>query len=262
VGVEFVLSRIDAKQVYALAEECCEMWDDPAGWQRHATDGVENLIGGFRTSLTLSDLHVEGHCFLEMQGSGSFSAVEAFLSVLRAAPADFLPGYTQGLRRLRGQGVGAITAAELSSPTAYHRAGFFQEHLRPNHVDGLLLVEAVARHASLDVQFAIAREANDRPFSSRARNVLAAVAECVSSRVETKLSTRRQRGRHDLSPRQNQVLSALLDGDSEKQIAARLHLSAPTVHEHVTTLYRYFGVHSRGELLAYFVRRRPSRPKA
>lgn len=58
-----------------------------------------------------------------------------------------------------------------------------------------------------------------------------------------------------LSPRTRQTLDCLLAGDSEKQVAARLGLSRHTVHVYVKTLYRRFGVSSRGELFARFVRR-------
>jgi DNA-binding CsgD family transcriptional regulator len=50
----------------------------------------------------------------------------------------------------------------------------------------------------------------------------------------------------------------LLEGDSEKQVAARLGISPVSVHDYVKALYRYFGVNSRGELMAYFVRRSPT----
>ena len=56
-----------------------------------------------------------------------------------------------------------------------------------------------------------------------------------------------------LPPRQRQTLDRLLAGDSEKQIAARLEVSKHTVHIYVKSLYRRFGVCSRGELLAQFV---------
>jgi DNA-binding CsgD family transcriptional regulator len=58
-----------------------------------------------------------------------------------------------------------------------------------------------------------------------------------------------------LAPRLRQTLDCLLEGDSEKQVAARLGLSQPTVHEYIGVLYRHFGVSSRAELLAYFLRR-------
>jgi DNA-binding CsgD family transcriptional regulator len=54
---------------------------------------------------------------------------------------------------------------------------------------------------------------------------------------------------------ERQTLDCLLEGDSEKEIAARLGLSPATVHEYVTALYRRFGVHSRGQLLAHVLKR-------
>jgi DNA-binding NarL/FixJ family response regulator len=60
-----------------------------------------------------------------------------------------------------------------------------------------------------------------------------------------------------LPPRLRQTLHCLLEGDSEKQVAARLGLSQATTHQYVTALYRRFGVHSRAELMAYAMRRLP-----
>ena len=58
----------------------------------------------------------------------------------------------------------------------------------------------------------------------------------------------------DLSPRERETLQSLLAGDSEKQAAMKLGLSQHTVHVYVKKLYRKFGVCSRGELLAKWVR--------
>jgi DNA-binding CsgD family transcriptional regulator len=52
-----------------------------------------------------------------------------------------------------------------------------------------------------------------------------------------------------------QTLRSLLGGDSEKQVAAKLGLSQHTVHVYVKALYRKYGVSSRGELLAMWVKR-------
>src|SRR5262249_6470116 len=57
-----------------------------------------------------------------------------------------------------------------------------------------------------------------------------------------------------LSPRLRRTLHCLQQGDSEKQVASRLGLSRPTVHQYVMALYRHFGVGSRAELLASFLR--------
>jgi DNA-binding CsgD family transcriptional regulator len=50
------------------------------------------------------------------------------------------------------------------------------------------------------------------------------------------------------------VLDRLLRGHTEKQISAALRLSPHTVHQYVKLIYKRLGVHSRGQLLARWVR--------
>lgn len=57
-----------------------------------------------------------------------------------------------------------------------------------------------------------------------------------------------------LSRRQRQTLELLLAGNAEKQIASMLRISKHTVHVYVKSLYKRFGVNSRPELLAKWVR--------
>jgi DNA-binding CsgD family transcriptional regulator len=52
-----------------------------------------------------------------------------------------------------------------------------------------------------------------------------------------------------------QVLRCLLEGDSDKQIAARLRISRYTVNQYTKTLYRRFGVSGRSEHFARWFRR-------
>ena len=56
-----------------------------------------------------------------------------------------------------------------------------------------------------------------------------------------------------LSPAQRRVLQLLLAGRSEKEAASELRLSRHTVHNHIRSIYRILGVHSRTELLTRFV---------
>lgn len=53
-----------------------------------------------------------------------------------------------------------------------------------------------------------------------------------------------------LPVRRGLALAALLRGDSEKQAARRIGVTAHTVHQHIKALHRTLGVASRGELLA------------
>lgn len=57
-----------------------------------------------------------------------------------------------------------------------------------------------------------------------------------------------------LSERETEVLQGLVDGLSEKLVAARLHISPATVHVHVRRIYKKLQVNSRAELLGRYAR--------
>lgn len=92
-----------------------------------------------------------------------------------------------------------------------------------------------------------------RPFAARHRMLLQ-IAHSEQSWIyqgDVLLATR---GGMTVSPRQREVLDHLLAGHSEKQIAEKLGLSPNTVHHHIKALHRHFGVSSRSELLARWVK--------
>jgi DNA-binding CsgD family transcriptional regulator len=60
-----------------------------------------------------------------------------------------------------------------------------------------------------------------------------------------------------LTPRIAQTLELLLAGNTLKQIAAQLGISAHTVNDYVKLLYRRLDVSSRGELLSKCLLHRP-----
>jgi PAS domain S-box-containing protein len=60
---------------------------------------------------------------------------------------------------------------------------------------------------------------------------------------------------NELSTRQLEVLTRLLDGQRVRTIAAEMFVSPSTVRNHLAAIYRKFAVHSQAELLAYL--RRP-----
>jgi DNA-binding CsgD family transcriptional regulator len=56
-------------------------------------------------------------------------------------------------------------------------------------------------------------------------------------------------GLEDLTERQREILTRLLDGDRVTTISRGMHLSASTIRNHLAALYRKVGVHSQAELI-------------
>ena len=92
-----------------------------------------------------------------------------------------------------------------------------------------------------------------QPFSARER-LLLHLAHVEMSWIYDADLLLATRGAATLSPRQRQTLQFLLAGHSEKQIAEQMTLSRNTVHHHVKAIHRHFGVSTRSELLARWVR--------
>ncbi len=63
-----------------------------------------------------------------------------------------------------------------------------------------------------------------------------------------------QRTTEQLTPREREVLLALADGLSDKEIAERLHIGIGTVRNHFMNIFNKLGVHSRLQALVFAVR--------
>lgn len=99
---------------------------------------------------------------------------------------------------------------------------------------------------------AVSAEAGDDAIQRR-RRLVAAFCRLLGEQLNSGQSPRP--ADPALSRRERQTLERLLAGDGEKQIAAQFRLSPHTVHVYVKSLYKRFGVCSRSELLARWIRR-------
>jgi DNA-binding NarL/FixJ family response regulator len=102
---------------------------------------------------------------------------------------------------------------------------------------------------------ALVRPTREADFAPRARSVVQEVYAAVVPLIGGPLAGFDDPSPTDLPPRVRAVLRCLLEGDSDKQIAARLRISRYTVNQYTKAVYRHFGVSSRSELLARWVRR-------
>jgi DNA-binding CsgD family transcriptional regulator len=129
----------------------------------------------------------------------------------------------------------------------------FNEAFGPDGIDGGIISTHPLSGGSLDILTAHPRLG--RGLGRREMLLVHLVHREIAPLVGRALAGSWEPNLAGLSPRMRQTLDGLLEGDGEKQVALRLGISRETVHVYVKGLYQYFGVDSRSELLAYFLRR-------
>lgn len=137
------------------------------------------------------------------------------------------------------------TRAQLVGDREWYRAEHVNEFRRLGGVDGFVFTGAIAGARGEVIAVTLHRAWGERGFTERERRLVEVFQEASGWLLRRPLPAP-----DDLPPRLRDTLRALAAGLSEKEVAARLGISAHTVHEYTKALYRRFGVSSRAELLA------------
>jgi DNA-binding CsgD family transcriptional regulator len=247
----------DVRDAYRLIGECRDLGSEPALWQTRMFAGLCQLVGapwgsggeGFWAQpphpiqpLSFFDVGLDDNCH------------ERFMAYAREVGPQGDPVY-HALQKLPGR-ILTRTLSTLLPHTVWSRSPVFNDYYRPAGINhGLFSVCLVPHQHGAASVINLDRPYGERDFSPGEVRLLAFFHEELGRLVGRQLVSATEPTREKLSPRLRQTLACLLEGDSEKQVAARLGLSPTTVHEYVTALHRRFGVRSRGELLAYVLRR-------
>ena len=264
------LGLADVRAVFRLVGECRDLGDDPGLWGRHLFEGLCQLTGA-RVGIG-GEYRAHG-----AGGAGEFVLpIETGLGPAeRAVLADFHRSYKpdqSGLPTRDREGFGrhpvgegfegwtgrvAVRArSQFLTDRAWYGSPYYALYHRPVGTDHFLVSPLRLPDRVLNI-ITLHRTAGERDFSPRERRLLL-LAHDEAGRLIGKVLTRPGADPlAGLAPRVRQTLGCLLEGDGEKQAAARMGLSVPTVHQYVTALYRHFRVASRAELLARFIRRPP-----
>lgn len=101
----------------------------------------------------------------------------------------------------------------------------------------------------------LARAKGQRPFAPGERALVREMNAAITPMIGGPVSRYADPSPLDLAPRVRDVLACLLEGDGDKQIAARLSMSPHTVNQYTKAVYRHFGCQGRAQLLARWLRR-------
>jgi DNA-binding CsgD family transcriptional regulator len=257
MGESAYLRGRDYRAVFRLVGECRDVGADPVAWRSHllaqlcAYVGAKIGVGGEALGIDqgqfipISTVDVGFESDADRQIMVDWMVHQAStgepvgLLPVRPSPTD------------RGM---TVARADVVSDQAWYSSMQFS-HLRRGHLDDLMVsfqrINGAASHFCGLTAF---RALGERPFSRRDKVFLQILHEEVAPLVGRQLAAAHEPSAQELSPRLRQVLNCLLEGDSEKQAAARLGLTSQTVNQYVKAVYRHFHVNSRPELMARWIR--------
>jgi DNA-binding CsgD family transcriptional regulator len=246
----------DVRDAYRLIGDCRDLGNDPALWHPRMFEGLRRLIGAPHATGGEGRWRRPHHPVEPISAfdSGMEDAVRArYMAYMRENGPACDPIFA-AMQPLRGSLI-TRTRRQLVSDEVWYRSPAY-EYRRLNGVDHQLSsVHQVSDEGGIST-ICLQRASGERDFSPREQRLLNFFHAELGVLIGRSIVSATEPSAEQLSPRLRQTLACLLEGDSEKQVASRLGVSAATAHQYVTTLYRHFKVQSRAQLLAYALRRK------
>lgn len=249
----------DVRAIHTLLGECRELGDDPHVWRRHLLNGLVQAPGAG------VGIEVEGATSGPAQppdGATDWGWHGAFDRRVWAGLIDeytrhgyqFNPAYTS-YHAARDAGRGpCFTRSDLLTDADWYRSRYFQQYHRPAGGDCFLGCH-IPLGGGCERMLILVRSPGEPDFHPRAKAYLREAVVVTQGLIGGPLAGYADPSPSALPPRARQVLRCLLEGDSDKQAAARLGLATLTINQHVKRIHRHFGVTTRAELLSRWVRR-------
>jgi DNA-binding CsgD family transcriptional regulator len=253
------LRLAEVRAALRVVGECRDLGYDPVLWLRHTFEGLQKLVGvrvvmGGEVHWHRPDGPITP--VLSMQAGLSPSEEQEYYRYFRERKGGLQADVI--VCRLKTVPIRnpALTRRQLLPDRVWYRSPQFDEYHRPTGIDhciaGLLELPG-----GLAIPSGLHRAAGERDFSSRElRLVRLFYAELGRLIGPVLVPASDPYSPTRLPARVRETLQCLLDGDSEKQAAARMGLSRVTVHQYVRALYQHYQVASRAELLARVLRRK------
>lgn len=244
----------DIRAAFRLIGECRELGRERDEWRRHMLDGLCRLVGAqVGMHLQFDRFGTSAERLVDPLAAGFMDDADRARWVRYQREND----YRRDLFRLRFYDgfTGALRTRSLASVVdgrEWYGSRDFNEYVGACGLDDRITSSLrLPQHPSWRVQsIGLLRARSDGKYKARDVGLIHLFHEELAPLVGRQLAlSDTDDGREPLPPRLQQVLACLLQGDSEKQAAARLGLSQHTVNRHVQRLYRRYGVRSRSELM-------------
>jgi DNA-binding CsgD family transcriptional regulator len=264
MGKSQSLSACDLRSLYLLIGECKELGADPVALRIHLLRGLLRILDAahgscFEMERVIDPGPIYGSmrlAFFVDTGLTDADVRRAYRDLTLAGVEFTCKGLSIPVGPRDAGPVGTYIRRQMMDDRAWYGSDFVQEQMRRTGLDdfvGSRLLTSAESAFSLGAQRAV----GERPFCRRECLLLRLCVADVLPLLGTQLASKDAPSVSALAPRLRQVLLGLFDGDSEKQIAARLKISRHTIHEYLRRLHQAFDVSSRGQLLARCARYLP-----
>lgn len=254
------LRLADHRALWELVNECRALGDDEAVWRRHwyrrlgQMTGADLVMGG--------DVEIDRYgaarpvSTYEWGGDAGFDLGVVDRALREGVKLNVSPLLGSYLARSdRYDGVGH-TRTDLVADREWYPTPYYQSLQKLIGIDHALVSFARLPGGRLWGGLTFARGLDvKKDFTARHRAIVTESQRFVAPLVGGALAGFNEPSPGELAPRVRAVLACLLEGDSDKQVAGRLRLSVFTVNQYVKVIFAHFGVSSRPELLARWIKR-------
>jgi DNA-binding CsgD family transcriptional regulator len=255
-----VLRAADLRVLFRLANECRELGDDPVVWRVHCMREAARIVGAGVATFSeevplLHDVVMDGQVAWGIENYDERSFDSLMKAWVEHGP-DYTPILAPAMARiLRGDGT-ALTRSELVSDPEWYRSPYYRDHHSQIGVDAIMCSYAkIPAPSKMHSLLVLVRSRGERNFSERQKGIIRELHLAVTPWIGSALARFVDPAPVELPTRPRQVLKCLLQGEQDKQLARRLGISKHTVNQYVKQVFGHFGVRSRPELLARWVRR-------
>jgi DNA-binding CsgD family transcriptional regulator len=258
MGESAYLRARDYRTMFRLIGECRDLGADPVAWRLHlltalcARLGARVGAGGEATGLDqghfvpISTVDVGWDNDAERQAMFEWMEHQA----TSGQPVGLLPSMPGTTDR------GLTVAREdVFTDRDWYKSTQFADYLSRSRLDDLIVsFQRIDGAESHFCGLTLFRALGENRFSRRDKFFLEMLHQEITPLIGCQLAFAEEPSAIRLAPRLRQVLDCLLEGDSEKQVANRLGLTAQTINQYVKSVYRHFRVNSRAELMARWIR--------
>ncbi len=254
------LRSTDLHCIHRLSSDCRDLGDSSSLWRAHFASELAKLVD--------ADLALTGEfeTFTHRRrdiGNATWGFDHGFdvggwvlaQELLRKDPEYAITFRSYAEKRLSNDGA-ALTRSQLVSDEEWDQSTEWQMVYRTLGVDWPLYCFHSMSNTDDDAHgLILCRKSGRGDFNLREAAIVRETVRQVTAMLGQALSLFRDPCPTRLGPRARQVLKCLLEGDSDKQIATRLGISRFTVNQHMKRIFVHFGVNTRSELMARWVRR-------